>query len=336
MQKSRNMSIQTQDQTQNMACLSPAHGSSADSRAPALTLEQTVARVSRDLVEAGIGSAALDARLLVGHALGKSAEDMVLQGQDVLNTAQTDAVNLLVARRQAREPLAYIIGVKEFWSLDFEVDKHTLIPRPDSETVIVKALEVLACGRNESDHQSSTFHACNEYPLSILDLGTGTGCLLLSLLSELPGAWGVGVDCSAGALRVAKRNAVRHKLADRASFIQADWGATIDKRFNLVITNPPYIMSRDINALAPDVSCFEPWGALDGGEDGLSAYRQLASQVHKLLLPGGFVIAEIGAGQATKVQQILFDQGRLSLLELAPDLAGVPRCVVGQFIGVTD
>ncbi len=289
-----------------------------------VTLEQAVRECTRRLMQAGIKTAALDARLIVAHAVDKSSEELVRDGRDVLTASQNETVRSFLARRLAREPLAYVTEQKEFWSLEFAVTCDTLIPRPDSETLVTKALELLTPFGQK---------ACTDQAFSILDLGTGTGCLLLSLLSELDEARGIGVDNNRGALEVARSNALRHGLAERAGFIESDWGANIPGRFNLVITNPPYICSQDLEHLAPEVCQFEPRGALDGGDDGLEAYRQISRQVGQLLLQGGYIIVEIGSDQAEDVKEILFDLTPLKFIELSHDLGGRPRCLIGQYLG---
>ncbi len=289
-----------------------------------LSLEQAVRVSARALAEAGIETASLDARLIVAHGAGKSAEELVRDGATRLAASQQEAIATILTRRLAREPLAYITGEKEFWSLDFAVTRDTLIPRPDSEILIAKALEYL----NPYDRK-----ACTDQIPSILDMGTGTGCLLLSLLAEVGEFHGVGADVDRAALGVAKSNALRHGLADRAAFIESDWGTNISGRFNLVITNPPYIRSADLKRLAPEVCQFEPRGALDGGDDGLDAYRQISHWAVQLLLAGGYIIVEIGSDQAENVKEILFDQATLNFVELASDLERRPRCLIGQYRG---
>ncbi len=214
------------------------------------------------------------------------------------------------ARREAREPLAQIVGHREFWSLDFIVTHDTLTPRPDSETIVAAAL-ALSGGDDRAMH--------------ILDFGTGTGCLLLALLHELPQARGVGVDRSAAALAVARRNAAALGLSERAQFVQGEWGTGLSGTFDVIVANPPYIVESELVTLAPELG-FEPLGALSGGPDGLAAYRALAGDVQRLLAADGVAVLEVGQGQAESVEAIL----RASGLEIGPrqcDLAGVERGV---------
>jgi release factor glutamine methyltransferase len=211
-----------------------------------------------------------------------------------------------------REPLAQIVGVREFWSLPSAVTADTLTPRPDSETLIEAALAAVA------DRQAA---------LRILDLGTGTGCLLLALLSEMPHSTGLGIDCSDKAIAVARRNAAALGLSARAEFLVGDWTNGVNERFNLVITNPPYIRTEDLPGLEPEVSRYEPRLALDGGADGLASYRAIAGGLAGVLAPDGVAVLEVGAGQADAVQRILRQAG-LRETACRDDLGGVARCLV--------
>jgi len=207
--------------------------------------------------------------------------------------------------------MSSILGRREFWSLDFVVTPDTLAPRPDSETLIEAVLAALP------DRSA---------PLSLVDFGTGTGCLLLTLLSELPNAEGIGIDISRPALAIAGGNAKRLGLADRCRFLCSDWSAALEGRFDLIISNPPYIPSGDIAGLEPEVARFEPLSALDGGADGLDAYRALAAQIPPLLKPGGIGAFEVGAGQAPQVAALLAEAG-LTPRGIHRDLGGIERVV---------
>ncbi len=230
------------------------------------------------LAAEGVDNPRLDARLLLGHAAGLSREALLRDPGRVVDPVPYGA---LLARRAAREPLALILGRQEFWSLPFEVSAATLIPRADSETVIEAALAAADRGRVQS----------------ILDLGTGTGCLLLAALTEFPDAWGVGVDWAVEAAALAARNAAALGLAGRAAFLCGDWDTALSARFDLVLSNPPYIPGGDIAGLMPEVARHEPGRALDGGADGLDAYRHILAALPRLLAPDGFAVLEIGAGQ---------------------------------------
>ena len=247
----------------------------------------------RRLTAAGIDNPRLDARLLWDHAQR--------------NPGQFEA---LVKRRLAREPVAYITGAKEFWSLEFEVGPGVLISRPDSETIVEQVL---------------TYFPGSAAPLNILDLGTGSGCLLIALLKEFPKARGLGIDSSEIARSIATRNVARHGLADRAAIAAGNWMDGLEGNWDIVVSNPPYIPTADIAELAPEVQSFEPYAALDGGADGLTALRALAAAFRQRLKGTAFV--EIGAGQAESVQALMAAEG-LFVLNIAPDLAGMPRIVV--------
>jgi len=217
----------------------------------------------------------------------------------------------LLARRTAHEPLALILGRREFWSLEFAVSPATLIPRPESETLIEAAVAAFAAVMP---------------PERVLDLGTGTGCLLLAALSEFPTATGIGVDRSAEAVALASRNAATLRMAARAVFVVGDWVDALDARFDLVLCNPPYIRTGDLDFLMPEVAHHEPRAALDGGEDGLAAYRRLLPALPDLLAPAGTAVVELGADQAEPVVE-LARQARLTGATRA-DLAGIPRALV--------
>jgi release factor glutamine methyltransferase len=269
------------------------------------------------LREAGVDTPELDARLLMGAALGMTREHMLIHATAKLNQAQVTRVLDFIARRVEREPVSRILGRREFWSLDFHLSPATLDPRPDSETVIDEALAGIP------DKQAA---------LSVLDLGTGTGCLLLALLSELPNASGVGVDKSEEAVVTATDNARRLGLGQRARFTIGDWGAGLTERFDLVISNPPYIPDREIETLAPEVVRFDPVAALAGGSDGLDAYRAITAQLPNLLKSNGKIIFEVGAGQSGDVAALLGSAG-FSSIGTRRDLAAVERAVFGHFRG---
>lgn len=245
------------------------------------------------LTEAGVGNPRLDVRLLWDHA-----------------QRNPGLFESFVQRRCAREPLAYITGLKEFWSLEFEVDRNVLIPRPETETVVE---QVMACYPDPGA------------PLKILDLGTGSGCLLISLLKEYPAASGLGIDSSTQALAVAARNIARHGLQARARLTESSWMESVDGVWDVIVSNPPYIPSGEIATLEPEVRDYEPVGALDGGPSGLEALKVLAAGFRRHLTGTAFV--EIGAGQSESAAALMADEG-LSVDHIAPDLAGIPRILV--------
>ncbi len=279
--------------------------------ATADTLGAALARGRTALRDAGIEPAALDARLLVAAAAGVPVETVIAYPERALPPGAAERLQGWLARRLAREPMAYILGRREFWSLDFVVTPATLTPRPDSETLVAAVLERIG------DHQA---------PRRLLDFGTGTGCLLLALLSELPAASGIGVDSSDAALAVARGNAETLGLATRAVFVRGDWGAGLAGMFDIIISNPPYIATHQLAALPPEVR-HEPQPALDGGADGLAAYRRLMSDVARLLARGGIAALEVGDGQAADVEALGVAAG-LGVAGRVTDLAGIERCVL--------
>ena len=288
------------------------------SHAPGDSLGAVLKAASGRLVLAGIDSAHLDARLLACSVLRWDQARIMARPEHPLTPAQDQNLEALVARRENREPLAYITGQREFWGLDFTVNADTLIPRPESETIIEAALQTIP------DRAA---------PLTVLDLGTGSGCLLLALLSELPNATGLGIDVSVGALETAKTNARALGLAARARFVQSDWAAGIDGgvdgkegRFGLIVANPPYVAKGEFAALEPEVARFEPRLALSGGADGLDCTRALAPQIARLLAADGLALVEVGAGQARPVG-VIFEQQDLSISRIHDDLAAIPRVI---------
>lgn len=263
---------------------------------------------------AGIDSPELDARLLVGHALGLDHAALAAAAARRLTAKQANAVGALAERRLGREPVARIIGAKEFWSLSLAVNAATLVPRPETETLVEAALATV-------DRRGPRTQA-----LRIVDLGTGSGAVLLALLSELPNAFGVGTDVSPGALALARDNARRLGLT-RAAFLACDMAAALRGPFDLVVSNPPYIARADIAGLAPEVRLFDPPLALDGGHDGLDSYRAIAAAAPLLLARDGAVIVELGSGQAEPVAA-LFAAAGLAPAAPRPDLNSVPRALV--------
>jgi release factor glutamine methyltransferase len=275
-------------------------------------LADAIRHAAAILRDAGIDNPRLEARLLLAHVLGVSVAALLRDPHASADPAGYDA---LIARRAAHEPLAYIIGRREFWSLDFAVSRAALIPRPDSETLIEAALAAFA--RRPPPHR-------------ILDLGTGTGCLLLSALHEFQGAFGIGVDRAPGAARLAAANAAALGLSDRAAFLCGDWAAPLDQRFDLVLCNPPYIPTSDIERLMPDVAGHEPHGALDGGADGLAAYRRIVPSLRALLQPKGVAVLELGVGQVAAIAALAEESGLAAITR--PDLAGIERAIVLQSV----
>ncbi|MAL78429.1 MAG: protein-(glutamine-N5) methyltransferase, release factor-specific [Sneathiella sp.] len=274
-------------------------------------LAAVVASASRRLAEADIENARRDAMLLMAHLLESDIGIVYREGERELSVNQQAAYEAMIRRRAAREPISHITGHREFWSLDFLVSADVLDPRADSETLIEAALE----------------HVKNGYaPHLILDLGTGSGCLLLALLHELPEATGVGVDVSEAALLLAQKNAVRLGLAERARFIKSSWGEKVTESFDLVISNPPYIPASHIATLQPEVREYDPRLALVGGDDGLDCYRAILADIGRLLRPDGLLLFEVGAGQAPEVGRLMGQSG-LCNVRFYRDLAGIERCI---------
>jgi release factor glutamine methyltransferase len=284
------------------------------------TLGATVGGARRALAEkfraAGFDAPELDARILVGHALGLDHTALAAAAARSLANTEQAAIAALGQRRLAHEPVARIVGEKEFWSLRFLIDGTTLVPRPETETVVEAALAALEADGLRAEQ------------LRIADLGTGSGALLLALLAELPGAFGIGTDISGGALRLARANAQRLRI-DRAHFVACDLAAALGGPFDLIVSNPPYVATSDIAGLAPEVRDFDPRTALDGGTDGLNFYRKIAATVPMLLRPGGILAVELGAGQARPVAD-LFAAAGLAPLPVRTDLSGKPRALIAK------
>ncbi|MCC8942554.1 peptide chain release factor N(5)-glutamine methyltransferase [Bradyrhizobium sp. Arg68] len=280
---------------------------------------QTVETIRRALAArlkaAGNESSELDARLLAGAALGLDLTGMISAANRTLTAAEADRIEALAQRRLAGEPVARILGSKEFWGLPLELSAATLVPRPDTETVVERALELLRAD------------GATERPLRIADLGTGSGAILLALLSELPHAHGFGTDISAEALETARQNAAALGLADRATMINCDFGSGLVGPFDLIVSNPPYIRTTEIPDLATEVRDHDPRAALDGGADGLDAYRALISHSAGLLVPGGFLVVEIGRGQEGDVEALMTAAGLSPAGPPRADLGGIPRAV---------
>ena len=276
-----------------------------------VTLAEALRDAAAKLAAAGVADPRFEARLLAGAAFALSREQLIARDGEAAPAEGLAKLADLVVRRSGGEPAARLLGRQEFWSLEFGLGPETLIPRADSETIVEFALAGIA-------DKAAT--------LRLVDFGTGTGCLLLALLSELPNATGLGIDASQGALDVASENAARLGLASRARFQPGDWGRGLSGPFDLIVSNPPYIRDGDIETLAPEVACFEPRRALAGGRDGLDCYRALAPDIARLLTPDGLAVLEIGQGQADEVAAIFAAAG-LRPAGLRADLAGIDRAL---------
>jgi release factor glutamine methyltransferase len=264
-----------------------------------------------------IDSAELDARILAGAVLGLDLTGIIAAAKRILTAGEAERLEGFAQRRMAGEPVARIIGLKEFWALPLVLSAETLVPRPDTETVVEAALELL---RAES--------IC-DHPLRIADLGTGSGAILLALLSELPDAFGIGTDISVPALRTARENARQLGFSSRAAFVACDYASALSGTFGLMVSNPPYVRSADIAALGIEVRDHDPHRALDGGADGLDAYRLIVPEAARLLAPGGALVMEVGHDQSGEVGALISAAG-LTLKAPKSDLAGIRRAVTGR------
>jgi release factor glutamine methyltransferase len=267
---------------------------------------------------ADIDSAELDARILIGAALDLDLTGLIASSTRTITAGEAARLEEYAQRRLAGEPVARIIGTREFWGLPIKLSAATLVPRPDTETVVERALDILRAD------------GAQNRALRIADLGTGSGAILLALLSELPHAQGVGTDINVDALRTAEANAAALGLANRASFISCDYAAGLSGAFDLIVSNPPYIRSADIADLATEVRGHDPHLALDGGPDGLSAYRILVPQSAALLVPGGALVVEAGQGQSAPIETLMTAAALTVDDRPKPDLAGVFRAITGR------
>jgi release factor glutamine methyltransferase len=268
---------------------------------------------------AGIEDADVDARLLVGHALHLDRARLIAQSDRILEAREINVINALAARRLKREPVSRILGQKEFWSIALAITPDVLVPRPETETVVEGALDFVVRGGLRMEK------------LRILDIGTGSGALLLALLRELPNATGIGTDISTGALKVARENAARCGVEGRCTFVVCDIASVGEGPFDLLVSNPPYIAHDEITSLAPEVKNYDPTVALDGGDDGLAAYRAIAADAKRLLAPGARMFVELGAGQEAAVRD-LFTNAGLTAGIARTDLAGIPRVLGAGFV----
>jgi release factor glutamine methyltransferase len=277
------------------------------------TVAAATASAAAALKRAGCGQPRRRGRWLVAGALGVGPTELLMLSDQVLDRCAVERIRRAVQRVIAGEPLSRVLGKREFWSLDFELTPETFDPRPETETVVEAVLARV-------DRMA---------PMSILDLGTGSGCLALALLSAMRMAEAIAVDHSAGAITTARRNARSLGLADRCRFFVGDWGSALARRFDVIVANPPYIATPALCDLPLEVRRYDPRLALDGGEDGLGAYRVVALQLTRLAVPGGLVVAEIGFGQTNQVKAILGNCG-MCVEAVERDLAGIERCVVAR------
>ena len=267
-----------------------------------------------------IESAEIDARILAGSVLNLDLTGMIAAATRRVSEDEAARLESYALRRLAGEPVARIIGLKEFWGLPLRLSPAALVPRPDTETVVEAALAII---RRPSKSEGA---------VRLADFGTGSGAILLALLSEWPAAFGIGTDLSEAALRTARSNASQLGLLARAGFVACSYGAALAGPFDLIVSNPPYIRSADIASLDTGVRDYDPRGALDGGADGLDAYRAILPDVTRLLVPGGAVVVEVGHDQSSEVEGLMIAAGLAPAGPPKADLAGVPRVVTGLFL----
>jgi release factor glutamine methyltransferase len=278
------------------------------------SIESARRALAAQLRSAQLDEAELDARILLGAALGLDLTGLIAQAPRLLTEAEASRLAQHARRRIAGEPVARILGVREFWGLPFRLSEATLVPRPDTETIVERALEMFR------EQQLS-------HPPVIADIGTGSGAILLALLHEIPEAFGVGTDLSLTALDTAKANAAALGLDGRAAFVACSYAAALSGPFDLIVSNPPYIPSGEIPKLSIEVREHDPHLALDGGNDGYDAYRALIPQAAERLVPGGALIVEAGQGQAADIETLMTAAALSVDRPPRADLAGIPRAV---------
>ncbi len=288
--------------------------------------DDLIIRLRQMMVEASIESAMLDARLIVQNASGMSAAELISRGQFPLSTQVIEIAQEFCNRRIAGEPVSRLRGEREFWGLSFKISADTLDPRPDTETLVeaaIKRANVILKERQATEG-SQGIHK----PLRILDLGTGSGCILISLLKELPNITGVGIDLNPGALEISRENAIRHGVADRVEFRHGSWWDAVHdgESFDLIVSNPPYIPESDIGNLAPEVRNHDPFMALSGGADGFDSYKIILGNLKKHLGCGGFALLEIGKDQEKELARLV-DESNMWVSDSYIDLGGILRVV---------
>jgi release factor glutamine methyltransferase len=280
------------------------------------TIAARLAGTRQRLNNAGIASARLDARLIVQHATGLSHEQLVANEARGIREGENRLIEELVERRLKHEPVSRLIGEREFYGRSFRISRHVLDPRPETETLVDVALSLSKLG------------GAKARPGRIADLGTGSGAIIISVLAELPWAAGVASDITREALAVARENSLRHKVANRLELLEGSWFQGFTGEFDLILSNPPYIAEQDLPALPPEVRLFDPKAALNGGSDGLDAYREIAKGSRQYLRIGGHLCLEIGRGQENEVREIILGEGLRPSCKASvetPDLGGRVR-----------
>lgn len=279
--------------------------------------EEALRQAAYTLEAAGIDTPKLDARLLLQHALGLSHASLIASAHEEVTQAQLRAFQALITRRTARQPVSRILGTREFHGLTFTLAPDTLDPRPDTETLVTAALTL---AQAKADFR-------------ILDLGTGSGAIIVSLLHALPSATGTATDLSQGAIDAARANAVANSVADRLELRHSDWFANVDGTYDLIVSNPPYVPDAEVETLSPEVRLHDPHLALKGGPDGLAAYRTIIQAAPAHLKPGGHLLLEIGQGQEHDVTALLAAAGftkPIAIPQEQADLAGIVRVIAGR------
>ncbi|MFT7098425.1 MAG: release factor glutamine methyltransferase [Rickettsiales bacterium] len=279
-----------------------------------MLISEALSSAENSLKQKGVDSSRIDALLILCHCLDVSKEQIIFNGTRKLDSYEKKKLSLLLKRRENREPMSHILGKREFFGLDFFVNSSVLDPRPDSETIIEAVLEVFT-DRNK--------------PIKILELGVGSGCLFSTILKYLPNSSAIGSDISSEALNIAQNNVDQLNLSSRVNLIQSNWFSNIEDghKFDLIISNPPYIKTSDIDHLQDEVKNFEPHLALDGGKDGLNCYRDISAKAADFLTDSGFVLLEIGQNQENEVIEI-FTKNNLRFVKSKKDLPGIIRCLV--------
>lgn len=275
------------------------------------------------LTAAGCDTPSLDTEVLLAHILGHNRAWLYTHPQASPTPGQLDQFYHLLRRREQREPVAYLTGAKEFFGLEFYVNPNVLIPRPETELLVETALELLMANSPLIIHHS---------PFTIIDVGAGSGCIAVSLAKNLPAARLAAIDMSAGALDVARRNAIRHGVADRISFLQGDLLQPVAGPVEMIVSNPPYVSRAELAATAPEIRQYEPALALAGGDDGLDVIRVLLAQARQKLKPGGWLLVEIGATQGAAVTRLAQKQFPRSQFHIKKDLAGLDRLLITHLI----
>ncbi|MBI3302940.1 MAG: peptide chain release factor N(5)-glutamine methyltransferase [Deltaproteobacteria bacterium] len=331
--RSSEFGVQSEDKPRFSQQLQEIAGTRSAPRSAACLLSEAVVA----LTVHGISNSHLDVEVLLAHTLGTDRAGLYARLHDPLPRAQAEAFHRLIQRRARHEPLQYITGVQEFWSLEFTVDPRVLIPRPETEVVVEVALRLLARDLAERDQSTRPALHAPRSPaprpggLRLLDVGTGSGCLAITLATELPQAEIWATDVSADALAVARENARRHGVAGRIRFLRGDLFTAVARDtdgFHLIVSNPPYIAHHDLDTLQPEVRNWEPCDALDGGIDGLDFYRCLLSEGLPYLRSGGWLVMEIGQGQSPEIMRLVRERRDLSEGLCVRDYAGHERVVV--------